>query len=128
MAKERLYGWNGELPAKAAGGQKAIVLAGLRAEPDTLRTGKEWAEIIGPELKTRQDPYRVVLYYILILKGDGCIRTNEFDIHAVTRNADVKHGIVVRTAATVEDRGTIEEPVEPTTDETAEELDTLGAS
>lgn len=110
MAKERLYGWNGELPAKEIGGQGGIVLRGMRNEPEVMRTGHQWAEIIGPELKTRQDPYRVVLYYILILKGKGCVRTNEYDINAVTKKEDVKHGVTVKTEARVEERHVVEEP------------------
>lgn len=110
MAKERRYGWNGELPAKQVSGQALIVLNGLRAEPDTLKTGKQWTETIGGELRTRQDPYRVVLYYILILKSKGCVRTEEFDIDAVTKNADVKHAVTVRTASTVDERHVVEEP------------------
>ena len=109
MAKERLYGWNGELPAKEVSGQKAIVLRGLRNEPGVLRTGKVWTETIGPELKTKQDAYRVVLYYILILKNEGCVRTNEYDITATTKTEAGKHGITVKTQATVEERET-EEP------------------
>jgi len=113
MARERKYGWNGELPAKEVSGQALIVLNGLRAAPDALRTGKEWTETIGGELKTKQDPYRVVLYYILILKSKGCIRTAEHDIEAVTKNGDIKHEVTVRTTATVEDRGmAVDEEVE----------------
>lgn len=126
MAKERMYGWNGEEPAKTAAGQKAIVLRGMKERSEELHTGHEWAELIGPELRTRQDPYRVVLYYILILKNEGVVRTNEFDINAVTRKDDVKHGITVRTAATVEERGVIETPA-PAVDEAAAE-ETVAAS
>lgn len=111
MAKERLYGWNGELPEKPVSGQALIVLNGLRSEPDSLKTGKVWAESIGPQLATRQDPYRVVLYYILILKNKGCVRTNEYDINAVTKDADGRHAVTVRTAAVVDERERIEEPV-----------------
>jgi hypothetical protein len=111
MSKERLYGWNGENPVKELGGQALIVFRGLKSEPTALKTGHEWTETIGPELKTRQDPYRVVLYYILILKSKGLIRTNEFDINAVTKNAEVKHGITVKTQATVDERHVIAEPV-----------------
>lgn len=111
MAIERQYGWNGELPAKTPSGQCLIVLNALRAEPDVLRGGHAWAEIIGPELRTRQDPYRVVLYYILILKSKGCVRTNEREIDATTKNGETKHAITVKTQATVDERHTIEEPV-----------------
>lgn len=111
MAKERLYGWNGEMPAKEPSGQKLIVLRGLRNEPNALMTGHAWAEKIGPELRTRQDAYRVVLYYILILKNEGCVRTNEYDINATTKVESGKHAIVVKTAATVEERHVTEEPV-----------------
>jgi hypothetical protein len=126
MARERKYGWNGELPAKAAGGQKAIVLTGLQAHAGELHTGHEWAEIIGPELKTKQDPYRVVLYYILILKADGCIATEEFDINAVTRTEEGRRNVIVKSATTKD----VGEPlVEPDTPEAVEsELDTLGAA
>jgi len=113
MSKERMYGWNGELPVKELGGQQAIVFRGLRAEPNVLKTGHEWTESIGPELKTKQDPYRVVLYYILILKSKGLIRTNEFDINAVTRNESVRHGIVVKTQAAVEERYSVLPEPEP---------------
>lgn len=104
MARARLYGWNGERPAKPVTGQAQIVLFGLSAQPEALYTGKEWAEIIGPDLRTRQDPYRVVLYYILRLKAAGCIRTRELDITAETRKEDVKHGITVVTDSTIEER------------------------
>lgn len=114
MAKERLYGWNGEMPEKAAGGQKAIVLRGMKAHAGEFKTGKAWTELIGGELATKQDPYRVVLYYVLILKGEGCVATNEQDIEAVTRNADVKHGVLVKTNATVHVGETIpDEPEAP---------------
>ncbi len=113
MARERKYGWNGELPEKQVSGQCLIVLNGIRAEPDVLRTGKQWTEVIGGNLATRQDPYRVVLYYLLILKSKGCVRTAEFDIDAVTKNEDVKHGITVKTASAVEERHVVDEaPVE----------------
>lgn len=115
MARERLYGWNGEMPAKAKTGQCAIVLRGMRNRSGEMHTGKIWAELIGPELATKQDPYRVVLYYIITLKGEGCIRTNEFDIEAVTRSGDIKHGVVVKTAATLEHGA----PVETTEEQVA---------
>jgi hypothetical protein len=110
MAKSRLYGWNGELTEKPLSGQALIVFNGMRAEPDAMKTGHGWTESIGKQLATRQDPYRVVLYYILILKNRGVIRTNEFDINAVTKNGDTKHAVTVKTAATVEAREVVEEP------------------
>lgn len=121
MAKARLYGWNGERPAKAVSGQKQIVLFGLSKDKDAMRTGKEWAEIIGPDIATRQDPYRVVLYYILGLKNEGCIRTAERDIEAITVNADVKHGVVVKTDSAVEVSEIV--PVPETEDEEPDEDD-----
>jgi len=114
MAKERKYGFNGELPAKTPSGQALIVLNGLREEPTAMRTGKEWTETIGPRLATRQDPYRVVLYYILILKNKGVVRTEEFDIDAVTKDAatSTRHAVTVRSAASVIAG---DEIIEPTT-------------
>jgi len=113
MAKERRYGWNGENPAKDLSGQAKIVFDVLKGAADELHTGREWTEIVGTELRTRQDPYRVVLYYILILKNRGLIRTSEFDINAVTKSPElVKHGITVKTAAHVEERHIIEIPEE----------------
>jgi hypothetical protein len=110
MARERLYGWNGEMPAKEVGGQCAIVLRGMKNDSESLRTGHDWAERIGGELKTKQDPYRVVLYYILILKNKGCVRTNEYDINSTTKNGEIKHAITVKTQATVDEREVIVEP------------------
>lgn len=114
MSKERLYGWSGEMPVKELGGQAAIVFRGLQARPEELMTGHDWADIIGPSLRTRQDAYRVVLYYIIIFKGKGLIRTNEYDINATTRKDAVKHGITVRTNATIDERYSVVEPVTPT--------------
>lgn len=119
MARERLYAWNGERPEREQSGQAAIVLRGLMAEPGVGRTGKEWAEVIGPQLKTRQDPYRVVLYYILILKSKGCVRTDEKAIDAVTRTEAGKHAITVLTEGTVKERERIVEPETPASEEVA---------
>lgn len=111
MAKERKYGWNGELLAKDASGQCKIVYDALRAEPDAVRTGHEWDAVIGASLKTKQDTYRVVLYYILILKGKGVVRTAEYDIEATTKNEDGKHGITVKTNSEVGERALVETTV-----------------
>lgn len=103
MARSRKYGWNGENPAKEPSGQALIVLNGMKSRAEEMHTGKEWAEIIGGDLKTRQDPYRVVLYYILIFKGRGVIRTQEEEIEATTRTVEGdKHGVVVRTDSQVD--------------------------
>lgn len=132
MSKERLYGWNGEMPDKPVSGQKQIVLAGMRARKGEMMTGKAWTDVIGKEIATKQDPYRVVLYYILILKGQGCVATQEQDILAVTRNGDVKHGILVKTDASVTERHVVvDEPVsdaEVDADQVEVDTDTLGAS
>ena len=104
MAKSRLYGWNGERPAKAVTGQKQIVLFGLSSDPDAMHTGRGWADIIGPNLATRQDPYRVVLYYILGLKAEGCVRTAEREIDAVTTKNAARHAVTVKTDSTVQER------------------------
>ena len=113
MSKERMYGWNGEYPSKELGGQCKVVFDHLRSEPDVLRTGHQWSEAFGHQLRTKQDPYRVILYYIIILKADGVIRTNEFDINAVTKTAEcLKHGITVKTQATIDERYSVLEPQE----------------
>ena len=112
MAKSRLYGWNGEFPEKPLSGQALIVFNGMRANASAMKTGHEWTELIGNQLATRQDPYRVVLYYILILKGRGVIKTNEFDIAAVTSDGEKKHGITVRTSATIEERHVMQQPAD----------------
>lgn len=116
MARQRLYGWNGETPAKNLVGQAQVVMFGL-SQPDgdtklPMRTAKEWAELIGPQLKTRQDPYRVVLYYILGLKKLGVIATREFDIDAVTKSAEgAKHAVTVVTDSMVQDHGALPESI-----------------
>jgi hypothetical protein len=108
VAISRKYGWNGEVPAKNLVGQAQVVMFGMSDR--TMRTAKEWTEIIGPNLKTRQDPYRVVLYYILGLKKLGVIATQEFDINAVTVHDNVKHGITVKSDSAVVEREVIPEP------------------
>src|SRR5258705_10775345 len=102
MAKSRLYGWNGELPEKPLSGQALIVFNGMKGEPEKMKTGQGWTESIGKVLATRQDPYRVVLSYILILKARGVIKTSEYDINAITRNGAEKHAVTVKTPASVE--------------------------
>lgn len=76
---ERLYGLTGKTPAKPFVGQAALVFAAMGGSTGVapeFKTAKAWTEDVvkagtdNPvlELKTRQDPYRVVLYYILIFK------------------------------------------------------------
>lgn len=117
MAKARLYGWNGERPAKPVSGQKQIVLFGMSTRKDELHTGHDWAELIGGDLKTKQDPYRVVLYYILRLKTDGCIRTAEREIVAVTRNDEGRHAVNVKTDTAVQ----VSDPLEDLEQEAQDE-------
>ena len=112
MARERKYGWNGEMPAKSLSGQAKVVFDLLREHEGEKKTGKEWAELANGKFATRQDPYRVVLYYIIIFKGQGLIVTDEFDINAVTKKEDVKHRITVKTRGSVDEGETVEEPAE----------------
>lgn len=76
---ERLYGLTGKIPAKQLAGQAALVFAAMGGDTGLapeFKTAKEWTTLVEKigsedptrELKTRQDPYRVVLYYILIFK------------------------------------------------------------
>lgn len=121
MAKARLYGWNGELPDKELGGQGKIVFDVLRHAPDEMWTAKEWTDIVGSELRTTQDPYRVVLYYILILKNKGCVRTVEREIDATTREKETRtrHRVTVGQTPHVKagdvllDEGNKDAPVDP---------------
>lgn len=129
MARERKYGWNGELPAKEVGGQCKIVLDGLRAFEGEMRTGHEWTELVGGDLRTKQDPYRVVLYYILILKSKGCIATEEFDINATTKKDGEKHGITTSTAPRLVKRHVVPEVTRNEIDEMASEMqEAIGAA
>lgn len=118
MAKERLYGWNGEYPDKPLSGQALIVFNVLKGAKDEMWTGHDWTDIVGTELRTTQDPYRVVLYYILILKNKGCIRTVERDINATTKvvtdTETRRHGVTVRQIPVTDERHVVEEtPAEP---------------
>ena len=121
MARARKYGWNGELPAKPLVGQAQIVMFGMSDK--SMKTAKEWTEIIGPNLATRQDPYRVVLYYILGFKKSGCVATEDFDIDAITKNGGVKHAVTVSTASNVEEREVLHEPVDAQLSEMQEAVD-----
>jgi hypothetical protein len=74
------------------------------------KTGKEWAKLAEGKFATRQDPYRVVLYYIIIFKGQGLIVTDEFDIDAVTKKDGMKHAVTVVTRGAVNEGDVIIEP------------------
>ena len=111
MARSRQYAWNGEVPAKSLVGQAQVVMFGLSSAKDAdgnplFLTAKAWTGVIGPQLKTRQDPYRVVLYYIIGLKKLGVIATREFDIDAITKtpDTDTKHAVTVHTESAVQER------------------------
>jgi hypothetical protein len=103
MARARMYGWNGETPAKPVSGQKQIVLFTLSLRPDEMHTGHEWTEIVMANggVATKQDPYRVVLYYLLELKKEGCVKTAEKPIEAVTVSDGSAHKATVTTVSEV---------------------------
>ena len=86
----RTYQWNGKAPAKPVSGQKQIILHALSARKDEAHTGRDWAALIGPDLKTRQDPYRVVLYYLLILNKDGVLTVQDGAPNAIVKGTELE--------------------------------------
>lgn len=83
MSRERLYGLSGVKLKKPLSGQALLVFQGMNERVDgkdsahAFKTPKEWTVKIGPKLVTRQDTYRVVLYYILIFKNRGLVAVRE---------------------------------------------------
>ncbi len=91
MATERLYGLTGKIPAKPMTGQAAIifgVMGGNTGTAPEFKTGKAWTELVvaagkadpAKDLKTRQDPYRVVLYYLLVFKKRELVIAHEQNV------------------------------------------------
>lgn len=72
----RVYGLTEKAPEKPLSGQAKAIYDGMKALGG-FHSGKEWTEVLKSEFKTRQDPYRVVLYYLLILKDRGLVAAQE---------------------------------------------------
>ena len=86
MAYARMYALNVDAVKSAKGnlknylsqmkGQARIVFDDLREHP-APRLAKEIEKSCGHKIVTRQDVFRVVLYYILVFKSKGIISTFE---------------------------------------------------
>ena len=84
MAKARLYSLNTEVIAAGKAkkyvaelkGQAKIVYDDLRSVPEP-RLAVDVEKSCGHRIVTRQDPFRVVLYYILVFKSKGIITVTE---------------------------------------------------
>jgi hypothetical protein len=61
-------------PLKPLSGQAKVVWESLT---DTPTLAKDVDAVAGPRLRTRQDTYRVTLYYILVLKSRGLVQATE---------------------------------------------------
>lgn len=96
MAKARLYSLNMEVVKNATGktksyvanlkGQAKIVFDEMR-ENQKPRLAVEIEKACGHKIQTRQDVFRVVLYYILVFKSKGIISTFEPDVENENENA-----------------------------------------
>ena len=96
MAKARLYALNTDAVKNAAGktksyvaqmtGQAKIVFNDL-LENKNPRLAVEIEKSCGHKITTRQDVFRVVLYYILVFKSKGLISTFEPDVENEPENA-----------------------------------------
>jgi hypothetical protein len=72
--------------ARALKGQAAIVLEALEAANQPM-TIESLAKVIGAEaLRTRQDPERVVAYYLCIFKKEGVVTATRPVTVAVAKN------------------------------------------
>lgn len=75
--KARLYAKTGIAPKNTFKGQAARVWEELRDEPELATAVNERIEKSDNPFKTRQDSYRVTLYYILVFKKQGLVAAHE---------------------------------------------------
>jgi len=117
---QRLYGLSGKTPEKALAGQAALIFAAMGGTIGTapeFKTAKDWTVVVenigaqdkAKELITRQDPYRVVMYYILVFKKRGLVIVREQNVDEPART--------VSEATPIPERDPLKEP------ETEEELE-----
>jgi hypothetical protein len=75
--KARLYARTDATPKNALRGQAARVFAELTTTPELAVTVNDRIVASDNPFKTRQDPYRVTLYYILVFKKAGLVASSE---------------------------------------------------
>lgn len=73
----RLYAKTGKAPKTALRGQAARVFAEMSATPELATVINERIVKSATPFVTRQDPYRVTLYYILVFKSAGLVAAHE---------------------------------------------------
>lgn len=87
-----------EAAAKFTRGQPALVYDSLYTAEAGL-TAKEIADFIGDKLVTRQDPLRVVGYYLSIWKKDGFVSVKDVPDAAVVETVSVSKNDVAVVSA-----------------------------
>lgn len=92
---ERMYGLTGKTPAKPLAGQAKEVfdaMGGATGEAPEFKTAKSWTDLVVARgnLVTRQDAYRVVLYYILIFKKRELVKVQDAPVFAVPAASTVE--------------------------------------
>lgn len=104
MSREKLYGLTGIAPKKPLSGQALLVFNTMNTrDPETdelvFDTPKSWTSKV-KGLVTRQDEYRVVLYYILIFKNRGLVAARDQEaVEAVESGEADSVESVLETAA-----------------------------
>lgn len=78
----RKYALTGKAPKATPKGQAKVVFDNMTGQPELATTITDRV-VKGGELKTRQDPYRVTLYYILVFKKAGVVRAVEQETEVV---------------------------------------------
>jgi hypothetical protein len=111
----RTYGLTGKQAEKPLSGQAKAIFDGMTetskdGKPEFL-DGKAWTELLKDRFKTRQDAYRVVLYYLLIFKKRGLVAVQE----TAPTAEEASHELAGETVDAVEATGDTSE---------AEELET----
>ncbi len=74
---ERKYQVTGKAPKKAFTGQAEVIFKEMTENKDLSLTGTEWTARLNGKFATRQDPYRVVLYYLIIFRKNGLVNAVE---------------------------------------------------
>jgi len=101
----RLYSRTSKTPKNPLRGQAERVYRDLSATPELATVVSERIAKSADPLKTRQDPYRVTLYYILVFKNQGLVQAHE----PVVAEAVEQPESIDATDETVDDIETINE-------------------
>ena len=92
----RTYALTNKAPEKPLSGQALAIYDGMKKASEdageyVALDGKAWTEKLKDSFKTRQDAYRVVLYYLLIFKKRGLVEVREVEPPVAETEPETEH-------------------------------------